>query len=103
MAVTSDVVSGLNFEGSNKGLRIVDFAFDGAYPAGGEAITAAELQLSSIDDIMFHNKGLTDFMPVFQNATSKIALLVISTAVESGAGAAGAVVVRGWAIGEKEA
>lgn len=103
MAVVTDVVSTLNLEGSNKALHIIDFAFDGAYPAGGEAITAADCQLSTIDDILFHNKALTDFVPVFVNSTSKIGLLVISTAVEAGAGAAGAVVVRGWALGDKEA
>lgn len=103
MAVVADVVSGLNFEGSDKALRIIDFSFDGAYPAGGEAITAAECQLSSIDDIQFHNKAITDFLPVFVNSTTKIALIVPSTGVEAGAGAAGAVVVRGWALGTKEA
>lgn len=103
MAVTTDVLATLNLEGSDKALRIVDFAFDGAYPAGGEPITAAELQLSSIDDIMFHNKAISDFIAVFVNSTSKIGLQVISTAAEAGAGAAGAVVVRGWALGTKEA
>lgn len=103
MAVTTDVLTTLNFEGTDKALRIVDFAFDGAYPAGGEAITAAELQLSSIDDIQFHNKAISDFLPLFVNGTSKIALIVPSTGVEAGAGAAGAVVVRGWALGTKEA
>lgn len=103
MAVVTDVVSTINIEGTDKALRIVDFSFDGAYPAGGEAVTAADLQLSSIDDVLFHNKAISDFLPVFVNSTSKIALIVPSTGVEAGAGAAGAVVVRGWALGTKEA
>ena len=103
MTVVTDVVSTLNFEGSNKALRIVDFAFDGAYPAGGELISAADLQLSSIDDVQAHNKGLTDFYPVWQNATGALALIVASTGLESAAGVAGAVVVRAIAVGTKEA
>lgn len=103
MAAVADVLSTLNFEGSDKALRIVDFSFDGAYPAGGEAITAAELQLASIDDIQAHNKAISDFLPVWINSTSKLALIVPSTGLEAGAGAAGAVVVRAVVIGTKEA
>lgn len=103
MAVTTDVLATLNLEGTDKALRVVDFAFDGAYPAGGEAITAAELQLASIDDVMFHNKAISDFLPVFVNGTSKIAVIVPSTGLEAGAAAVGSLVVRGWALGTKEA
>lgn len=103
MAVVTDVVSSLSFEGSDKALRIVDFAFDGAYPAGGEAISAADLGLLTIDDLQAHNKGLTDFIAVWQNATAKLAVIVPSTGLEAGAGVAGALVVRAIAVGSEEA
>lgn len=103
MAAVADVLSTLNFEGSDKALRIIDFSFDGAYPAGGEAITAAQCQLASIDDLQAHNKAITDFLPVFDNTNSKLALIVPSTGLEAGAGAAGAVVVRAIVVGTKEA
>lgn len=98
----ADVVVTTNLEGTGKALRIVDFSFDGAYPAGGEVILPADVQLATIDDVVAHNKGLTDFMPVWQPATGKLAVLVISTAAEAGAAAVGALVVRAVIVGDRE-
>lgn len=101
--VVASIVTTLNLTDSNNCLRIVDFSFDGGYPAGGEFIDASTLQLTSIIDIVFHNKAISNFLPVFINTTSKIALLIPSTGEESEAGAAGMVTIRGWVLGTKEA
>lgn len=103
MAVVTDVVSGLNFEGSNKGFRIVDFAFDGAYPAGGEAITPADVQLLTIDTLIATNNAISDFIVNWIPSTGKLAAVVGSTGVEAGAAAVGALVTRAIVIGTKEA
>lgn len=103
MAVTTDVLTTLNLEGSDKALRVVDFAFDGAYPAGGEAITAAEMQLSSIDFVAPVNKALSDFIIQFNPSTSKLGVIVASTGLEAGAAAVGSLVARCLVLGTKEA
>ncbi len=103
MTVVTDVVSFLNFEGSNKGIRIVDFAFDGAYPAGGEAITPGDVQLSTIDFAVAVNNAISDFQVQYLPATGKLAAVVISTAAEAGAAAVGSLVSRMLVIGTKEA
>lgn len=98
----ADVVVTTNLEGTGKALRVVDFSFDGAYPAGGEVILPADVQLATIDSVSAHNKALTDFIPVWQPASGKMAVLVISTAAEAGAAAVGALVVRATIIGDRE-
>ena len=103
MVAIADIVVTANIEGTGKALRIVDFSFDGAYPAGGEAITAADVQLATIDDLSAHNKAITDFLPVYVPSTGKLAVIVPSTGVEAGAGAVGALVVRCIVIGDREA
>lgn len=103
MAVTTDVLTTLNLEGSDKGLRVVDFAFDGAYPAGGEAVAAGDVQLASIDFVAPVNKAVSDFVIQFNPTSSKLGVIVASTGLEAGAAAVGSLVARCLVLGTKEA
>lgn len=102
MTAIADVVVTANLEGTGKALRIVDFAFDGAYPAGGEAISAGDVQLAGIDFLVAVNKAGNDFIVNYIPSTAKLFAIVANTGVEAGAGAVGALVVRCLVIGDRE-
>jgi hypothetical protein len=60
MALTfTDVVANVDLD-EGLGLRVIDVLFDNSYPTGGEAITAAQLQLSSILAISIIQKTPAD-------------------------------------------
>lgn len=102
MTAIADVVVTANLEGTGKALRIVDFSFDGAYPAGGEAIAASDVQLATIDHLVASNKAGNDFLVNYIPSTGKLFALVANTGVEAGAGAVGSLVVRCLVIGDRE-
>lgn len=98
----ADVVVTTNLEGTGKALRVVDFAFDGAYPAGGEAIAVGDVQLATIDFLAAVNKAGNDFICNYIPSTGKLFVIVANTGVEAGAGVLGAVVFRCLVIGDRE-
>jgi hypothetical protein len=100
-----DVVASINLEGTNKGLRVVDITLDNSYPTGGEAITAAQLQLSTIDFLGAEIKAPVagDKFVSFDPANSKIVVQVMSTAAEAAnASDQSTVTVRVLAFGNVE-
>jgi hypothetical protein len=108
MALTvTDVLTTSNIEGTDKGLRIVDITFDNSYLADGEAITPAELQLSTIDVFIADVKQaatLLDNEVFYDYANGKLVAVVGSTGVEvANAVDLSGVTVRALVIGTKEA
>lgn len=50
----------------------VSMAFDGAYPAGGEAIAASDAGLTVIDDVIVSGINESGFAPAWDRSASKI-------------------------------
>lgn len=67
-----------------RGVREVVFQMPGAasYTTGGDAITAANLNLNAITDIQFHVSGVVDRQYLFDKANSKVMAQVISTGAQ---------------------
>lgn len=108
MALTvTDVVPNVNLEGASpgtgKGIRVADVTFDNSYLADGEAITAAMLQLSTIDFLLPTVKQgatLLDTEVFYDHTAGALIAVVGSTGVEvANAVDLSAVVVRVLAIG----
>jgi len=60
--------------------------FDAAYPAGGEAVTAADFGLSNLDTIVVvGTRAVHTWHVWFNPATSKLVVSVSATGVEAGA------------------
>lgn len=100
-----DVVSSANLVGTDKGFRVAQVTFDNSYPTGGEAITPAELQLSSVDFVVpTTDSALADKLVYWNPSTAKLLVQVISTAAEAAnASDQSALVVRVFVFGTVEA
>ena len=102
-----DVLSSVKFEGTNKKITIADVTFDASYLADGEALTAAELQLASIDVLIADVKQgatLLDTEVFWDYANAKLIAVVGSTGVEvANAVDLSAVVASVFAVGTQEA
>lgn len=78
MAVTAADVSRSILR--NKRFVVSTITFDSSYPTGGEAFTASDLGLGTVDFITFAGNGANDV--VWDRANNKLKVFVASTGVE---------------------
>lgn len=57
-------------------IRWGNIAFDNSYPTGGEAVTAADFQLSELKEVVVHSADDAKYRPVYDDTNSKIKLYV---------------------------
>ena len=80
MALTLTKISGASFTISNKKLRVYDVTFDSSYPTGGESLTAADVGLKKIEQLIVHGPstatrgGTTGAFPSYDYTNSKLQL-----------------------------
>jgi hypothetical protein len=82
----------------NKKLHAGTITFDATYPAGGEAVTAADLGLRHLDLLTVTARN-TELTPLYLKTTGKIKLTVGSTGVENATADQSACIVDFQAIG----
>lgn len=78
MALTLTKISGASFTISNKKLRVYDVTFDSSYPTGGESLTAADVGLKKIEQLIVHGPatatrgGTTGVLATYDYTNSKL-------------------------------
>ena len=78
MALTLTKISGASFTISNKKLRVYDVTFDSSYPTGGESLTAADVGLKKIEQLIVHGPatatrgGTAAVFPSYDYTNSKL-------------------------------
>ena len=77
MALSLSKVSGASFTISNKKLRVYDVTFDSSYATAGESLTASDVGLKTIEQLIVHGPaaaaaGTTAVFPKYDYTNSKL-------------------------------
>lgn len=59
MTLTLTPVTGAHYVAGNKRVRVYDIAASSTYPDGGESLTAADVGLKQIDNVVFSGPALS--------------------------------------------
>lgn len=74
MALTLAAVSGANYVSGNKKVKVWDVTFDASYPTDGESLTASDVGLKKIQQVLPHgvamNTAATSAVPVGYDFTN---------------------------------
>lgn len=78
MALTLTKISA--YTAGNKRFRVYDVTFDASYPTGGESLTAANVNLRRIEELIVHGPstatrgGTTGALPTYDYTNAKLQL-----------------------------